>query len=74
MFVLVLVIVMHVRRVGMSMPDGSVFVSMRVRFVRRLPRMMFVLMVLVMDMRMRMHRRFVDVLMFMMLGGVQPHA
>jgi hypothetical protein len=67
------VLVMHVRHVGMCVPDPAVQVRVRVRFAGRIAGSMFVLVVLVMHVGMGVNARFVNVLVLMPFGQMQPN-
>ena len=58
----------------MRVPYGLMFVEMRVRLAWRIEGAMGVLVVFIMDVRMGVRHRLMNVLVFMMLGQVQPHA
>ena len=65
--------VMHIRRVRMYMFETIMFVPMRVRLAYRIIRSMLVLVMLVMNVRVRVRHCIVDVFMLMALRDVQPN-
>ena len=66
--------VVHIGKVLMFVPDGVVPVHVAVRFSRRVFRPMDVLMVLIMNMRVRVLHAFMKVFMIVLLSGMQPDA
>jgi len=68
------VVVMHIGRVWMSVFQSVMPVSMRVRLSWRISGFMRMLVMLVMNVRVRMHHRQVDMLVFMALREMQPNA
>jgi hypothetical protein len=65
--------VMHVRGMWVCVSHRLVFVKMRVGLARRICSTVRMTMVLIMHMRMRVGHGSMKMLMFMMLGHVQPH-
>ena len=65
--------VMHIRRVRMYMFETIMFVPMRVRLAYWIIRSMLVLVMLVMNVRVRVRHCIVDVFMLMALRDVQPN-
>jgi hypothetical protein len=66
--------VMHVRQMWMRVPQPLVPMDMRMRFARRIIGRMFMLMMFIVHMRVCMLHRLVQMLMFVALRQVQPHA
>ena len=64
----------RIRGVGMSVRKRTVFVPMRVRFACWIGWLVIVLMVFVMDMRVRMPHRKMHMSMLMVLCKMQPNA
>ena len=65
--------VMHIRRVRMCMFETIMLVPMRVRLAYWIIRSMLVLVMLVMNVRVRVRHCIVDVFMLMALRDVQPN-
>ena len=66
--------VMHVRHMRVSMTHTGVAVAMRMRFTRRVIRIMRMLVMVVMRVRVRMLHQFMFMLVLVILGQVQPDA
>ena len=66
--------VVGVREVRMAMPHQRVRMGVRVRAAPRVPVVVRVRMVVVMEVPMRVHNLVVQVLVLVILGQVQPHA
>jgi hypothetical protein len=64
----------HVRHVRVSVFQSAVTVRMGVRFAGRIVGAVFVLMMRIMHVGMRVFHGFMNVLMFVVLGDVQPYA
>ena len=69
-----MMMVMHVRHVRMRVAQPAVSMEMRMRFARRIRRLVRMTVMLVMDVRMGVRSDLVNVLVFVMLGDVQPNA
>jgi hypothetical protein len=65
--------VMHIRRVRMRMFETIVLVPMGMRLAYWIIRSMRMLVMLVMNVRVRVRHRIVDVFMLMALSHVQPN-
>ena len=65
--------VVHVRDVRMLVPEALVMVGVRVRLSRRVLRAMLMLVMGIMDMGMSVLHGFVNVLVIVLLGQVQPY-
>ena len=66
--------VVHVGGVWVDVSHWRMFMKMRVRLAGWIENSMGMAMVFVMNMRMRMTHRTMEVLMFMTLSQMQPHA
>jgi len=66
--------VVQVREVGVAVPEWRVHVEVAVRLPGRSSRVVRVLVMLVVDVRVRVLDRLVVVLMLVPLGEVKPHA
>ena len=66
--------VVHVRHVGMAVPQALVTVNVRVRFTWRIAGRMLVLMMLVMNVGMGVLQRLMLMFVLVRFGEVQPHA
>ena len=67
-------LMMHVRDVRVPVFQSLVPMGVRMGLTRRVAWRMFVLMVRVVNVRVRMLHRLVHMLMFVMLRNMQPHA
>ena len=68
------VLMMHVRHVLVGMLQSHMRMPMGVGLTWRIFGFVDVLMILIMNVRMRVYQRFVDMLVFVMLGQMQPHS
>ena len=66
--------VMHVRHMGVRMPEWPVFVKMCVRLARRIVNAVLMTMVFVMNMRMSVCQCLMRMFVFVAFGQMQPHA
>jgi hypothetical protein len=66
--------VMHVRDVWVRVLQAPVSVGVGVRFSRRIVRQVLVLVMIIVNVRMHMLHRLMNVLVLVMLGQMQPHA